>query len=192
MPATKIEKIYIPQKHTYSDRCRFNAFIKNVYNRQKEIYIVCIGTDRVTGDALGPLIGTRLSNISKVRRRCKILGTLKDPVHARNISDIINDINRRSNKFVVAIDSSLGEKDEVGNIVIKNGPIKPGAAVNHSLPELGDISITGVVNESHGPGYMVLMNTRLYEVVQLSNSIARLISGSEVLTYQKAEVKHFG
>ena len=44
---------------------------------------LCIGSDRVTGDSLGPLVGTLLL---KVQPTLPVIGTLTDPVHALNLN----------------------------------------------------------------------------------------------------------
>ena len=43
------------------------------------VVFLCIGTDRSTGDSLGPLIGYKLKE-QKIRR-VEIVGTLERPVH---------------------------------------------------------------------------------------------------------------
>ena len=48
--------------------------------RKSEIVFLCIGTDRSTGDSLGPLIGYKLKE--KGIRNARIMGTLDHPVHA--------------------------------------------------------------------------------------------------------------
>lgn len=45
----------------------------------EELVFLCIGSDRITGDSLGPLIGHRLSK--EHLNRCSIYGTLANPVH---------------------------------------------------------------------------------------------------------------
>ena len=50
----------------------------------KQLAIVCIGTDRSTGDSLGPLTGTLLN---KAYPQIPVFGTLDDPVHAANLSE---------------------------------------------------------------------------------------------------------
>ena len=47
--------------------------------RKTEILFLCIGTDRSTGDSLGPLIGYKLKE--KGMRNARVLGTLEEPVH---------------------------------------------------------------------------------------------------------------
>ena len=131
--------------------------------------ILCIGTDRATGDCLGPLVGEQLSNFNS---RFKIMGTLSAPVHALNIKQVIKEIKTEiDNPFVIAVDASLGHLDHVGYITVSNSPIFPGKGVNKKLPAIGDISITGIVNISgQNPG--LLQSTRLYTVMQLANCIS--------------------
>ena len=44
---------------------------------------LCIGTDRSTGDSLGPLVGHKLRRRSL--RGAAVIGTLDKPVHAMNL-----------------------------------------------------------------------------------------------------------
>ena len=48
--------------------------------RKTEILFLCIGTDRSTGDSLGPLVGHSLSRFTLPHAR--VYGTLDRPVHA--------------------------------------------------------------------------------------------------------------
>ncbi|KMT21765.1 spore protease YyaC [Clostridium cylindrosporum] len=149
--------------------------INDIYTSHQNIVVLCIGTDRSTGDSLGPLVGTRLSEALK-GSNITVLGTLHEPVHAKNIGDNIEYINSSiSNPFVIAIDASLGRVDKVGYVSIFDGPIRPGAGVNKSLPHIGDIGITGVINVSGFMEYMVLQNTRLSLVMDLAEKIASSI-----------------
>ena len=52
--------------------------------------IVCIGTDRSTGDSLGPLVGTMLQE--KTLSHFHVYGTLEEPIHAVNLEEKINAI----------------------------------------------------------------------------------------------------
>ena len=80
---------------------------------------MCIGTDRSTGDALGPLVGERLH---KVCRHAQILGNLEEPVHAANLVKVLADVqSTHKNPFIIAIDASLGLSENVGTIKIAQG-----------------------------------------------------------------------
>jgi putative sporulation protein YyaC len=135
-----------------------------------DIVIVCIGTDRSTGDCLGPLVGSKLS--ASPGHNYSIYGTLDEPVHASNMSAKLADIeSRHPNSLVIALDACLGHLENVGCVNIGDGSLLPGAGVNKSLPEVGKLHITGVVNVGGFMEYLVLQNTRLNLVMRLANLI---------------------
>lgn len=130
---------------------------------------LCIGTDRATGDCLGPLVGEQLLQYSGNYR---VLGCLSTPVHALNLRQTIQQIYAETERpFVIAIDASLGNSSQVGYITVSDCPIAPGKGVNKKLPAIGDISITGIVNIS-GQSAHLLQSTRLHIVMQLADYIA--------------------
>jgi hypothetical protein len=53
----------------------------------EELVFVCIGTDRSTGDALGPIIGHKLSFPLSKYDYIHLHGTLDNPVHAKNLQE---------------------------------------------------------------------------------------------------------
>ncbi|QKS73107.1 spore protease YyaC [Paenalkalicoccus suaedae] len=140
----------------------------------RPIIVLNIGTDRSTGDCLGPLIGTKL-----LQKRCPafhIIGTLEEPVHAKNLTQSIETIyDSYHEPFVIAIDAALGRREHIGHITLREGPVRPGAALKKTLPEIGDAHLTGVVNIA---GYMenaVLQSTRLASVMNIADCITRSI-----------------
>lgn len=137
----------------------------------RDIVFVCIGTDRSTGDSLGPLIGTKL--LEKNIQTFHVYGTLDDPVHALNLEDKMKEIHEKHRRsYVVGIDACLGRLNSVGQITIASGPVKPGAAVHKKLPKVGDIHMTGIVNIGEMMEYVVLQNTRLSVVMKMATIIA--------------------
>lgn len=139
------------------------------------IIFVCIGTDRVTGDALGPLIGTSLAEFTNYL----VFGTVEEPVHAKNIEDIQTYIqNHYKDPIVIAIDAMLGQSKSIGSIYIEDQPIKPGAGVGKDINPIGDISIAGVVNVGGMMNQLVLQSTRLHTVLTLSKQITKIIKSS--------------
>ena len=138
----------------------------------KEIIILCIGSDRITGDSLGPLIGYQLSPYCS--RIFHVYGTLDDPVHALNLPDRISYIHsRHPEALLVAIDASLGSRRHQGYITIGNGAIRPGAGAGKTLPEVGDIFITGIVNVSGSFEQLLLQTTRLATIFHMAESISQ-------------------
>ncbi|WP_353893276.1 spore protease YyaC [Proteinivorax hydrogeniformans] len=157
------------QKEMASHLSEYAYHIKPNWN---EVVIMCIGTDRSTGDSLGPIIGSKLAHLN-TKSNVYILGNLSNPVHASNLATNIEEVNILSNPLVIAIDASLGNSDNVGKINFGIGSLKPGAGVKKDLPEVGDIYITGVVNVGGFMEYFVLQNTRLSLVMDMADVIAK-------------------
>ena len=100
---------------------------------------LCIGSDRVTGDCLGPYIGHLLH--PHETGHIFVYGTLSCPVHALNLEKTSSLITRlHPHALVIAIDASLGQKKHLGYVTIGNGALYPGAGVQKNLPPVGDIS----------------------------------------------------
>lgn len=135
------------------------------------IIILCIGTDRSTGDALGPLVGSKLNQYHQPYLR--VYGTLEDPVHAINLDETIEKIKKAYySPFIIAVDAGLGKHSSVGNIDIKDGPLKPGTGVNKELTPVGNMHLTGLVNIGGYMEYFVLQSTRLHLVMKMADIIA--------------------
>lgn len=143
-------------------------------NVPKEYVVVCIGTDRSTGDSLGPLTGSYLHD--RKPKHLSVYGTIHDPVHATNLETYINLIkNQHRNPYIIAIDACLGKSTSVGDIILGKGSLKPGAALNKQLPQIGDIHLTGVVNISGFMEFSILQNTRLSIVFDMAKQLANLL-----------------
>ena len=147
----------------------FELISAKTYNN-KTIVFLCIGSDRATGDCLGPMIGYKLSQLPK--KNFKIYGTLENPIHAKNLQETITEIQMKyKDSFIIAIDASLGKSTHVGYITLGEGSLRPGAGVDKDLPAVGDIFITGIVNFSGILDTMLLQTTRLNVVMNLADYI---------------------
>lgn len=142
-----------------------------ILKEDRHIVFICIGTDRSTGDSLGPLVGYKLKFLS--RNNIHVYGCLESPVHSKNLTAILDKVNLYfDNPYIIAIDSSLSSIHNIGKVFIEEGPIYPGLALNKDLPPVGNLSIRGIVNISGNFEFMVLQNTRLYTVMTLADCIS--------------------
>lgn len=145
--------------------------------------IMCIGTDRSTGDSLGPITGWQLASLF-TNLDLTLYGTLDNPVHAVNLVATLQKLTpQEKNRPLIAIDACLGKVSPVGSIIIQKEPLKPGIGIKKNLPAVGDISISGIVNIG---GYMelqVLQNTRLNLVIKMAQTIAQSIYWAIKRTY---------
>lgn len=161
-------------------QANLDFFLTKLYDPTSQLIILCIGTDRSTGDSLGPLTGSKLSKAGL--GQIQIYGTLDEPVHAVNLAETITLINAKyRHPFIIAIDACLGRTESVGYISIKEGSLQPGTGVNKDLPAVGDLHIIGVVNVGGFMEYMVLQNTRLNLVMKMAD----LISAGIIHTIRK-------
>ena len=167
--------MYIDSEGRYAFKQFTDALEKQLDNAchtpLKNIVILCIGTDRSTGDSLGPLIGHKLERLNY--SHVHVYGSLHNPVHAKNLIETITNIEaKHPDSLILAIDACLGSMDHVGYITVSKGAIQPGAGANKNLPDVGDISITGIVNFSGFMDFLVLQNTRLSLVMNMADIIS--------------------
>lgn len=155
---------------------RLYLMIREELEKQKkrEILFLCIGTDRSTGDSLGPLIGHKLEegHFTEV----PVFGTLNRPVHAMNMEAYLELLEERyPDHLVIAVDASVGRTDHVGCITLGKGSLKPGLGVSKELRAVGDIFITGVVSSCGNYDPLMLQSIRLSVVMHLADCISESI-----------------
>lgn len=143
--------------------------------------ILCIGTDRIIGDSLGPLVGT---NLQKSNRMPFVYGTLNAPVHALNLQDTLQEIKKRHPRnTLIAVDASLGSMSHIGSVAVRSGGLRPGAGVSKNLSTAGDISITGITNVEDGCPWLALQTARLSTVMDMADCITDCIhSAADCIT----------
>ena len=149
--------------------------------KKKRVLYLCIGSDRSTGDSLGPLIGHMLTRAEGDRPA--VLGTLHRPVHAVNLEQAIMKIqNDYADAVVVAIDASVGSRDHVGYITLSKGAIKPGLGVSKDLTAVAHISSSGRGGREGRFEALSLEKTRLSGVMELAECICKGIETVGVLS----------
>ncbi|MFS0575827.1 spore protease YyaC [Sporosarcina sp. 179-K 3D1 HS] len=151
-----------------------SLFLQHIPFDTKQIVFFCIGTDRSTGDSLGPLTGSHLSESRLFP--FPVIGSLENPLHALNLQQHLDTCRETNpNAFIVAIDACLGKGSSIGELLFHSGPIQPGKAVGKDLPPVGDVSIKGIVNIGGFMEHAVLQSTRLHLPYEMSRVIARAL-----------------
>ena len=118
------------------------GLVRDLAPERQSLLVVCVGTDRSIGDALGPLVGSLL--LEQGDQPFGVLGTLDQPVHASNLTDTLAHIDGTYPRpLVLAVDACLGRTESVGSLTVARGPLRPGAGVNKALPPVGEIHLTG-------------------------------------------------
>ena len=154
---------------------------------KKGVVFLCIGTDRSTGDSLGPLIGYKLKG--KRIKRAEVIGTLEKPVHAMNLEQYLKAVRLGfPDHLIVAVDASVGNIEHIGYITLGKGPLKPGLGVSKELMAVGDIFITGIVGSCKSSDPIMLQSIRLSVVMRLADCISESICFVEKLWDRAASV----
>lgn len=139
----------------------------------EHIYVIGIGSNVISGDSLGPFVGTLLHNLYP--KHLSVIGNLESPLDAQTL---IPQVSRTlpQNSFVIAIDSVLGSERIVNTIVVRDGSLLPGAGLGKKLPPMGDCSIMGVVLEYDPRLECSLLSTNLHLIFTMATNIAKGIS----------------
>ena len=144
--------------------------ISEINNQNKPILVLCIGSDLIVGDSLGPLIGTMLT---KKNIPAFVYGSLSNPITAKEINyakNYLTTIHPKS--MIIAVDAAVGDSDDVGTIRVLEKGIKPGLGVNKNLKSIGDCSIIGIVAPKQKENYSLYNLTRLGFVYKMAEQIA--------------------
>ena len=142
--------------------------------KKRGIVVLCIGTDRSTGDSLGPLIGYKLKELGV--RRVQVIGTLERPVHAMNLESYLSMIRLAyPEALVIAVDASVGKAEYIGYATLGIGALKPGLGVSKDLEAVGDIFITGIVASGGNGSPEMLQSIRLSVVMGMADYISKSI-----------------
>ena len=157
--------------------------------RKSGILFLCIGSDRSTGDSLGPLVGYKLEKRALMHVEnggpLPLFGTLQRPVHAMNLQETMERIDQEyEDHVVVAIDASIGRHEHVGYVTVGRGSLKPGLGVRKNLGAVGDVFITGIVGSGGAWEPLVLQNTRLSMVMELADCICEGICACDLWTME--------
>lgn len=132
--------------------------------------IVCVGTDRSTGDSYGPWVGTLLAE----RGWKHVIGTIAAPCDADRYGPLTEAVPQ--DRIVLAIDAGLGKTDNVGGFLVAEGPLYPARATGGQLAPIGDYSIGGIVGPLSAKPYWSLQRASLHQVIGMARATADAIS----------------
>ena len=160
--------IYNPQ-----DKQRMVEALKSKTNDAQTVYM-CIGTEKVFSDSLGPRVGTLLNE--NMRAPAFVYGLCDQNITAENLLYSYNFIKTlHPESKIVVIDAAVGTKEQIGKIQLCEGGILPGAATNKNLPSVGDVGIVGIVADKGMGDFYTLSSVKDRLVGQIAQFIADAI-----------------
>lgn len=138
-----------------------------------KIVVVCIGTSKVVGDSVGPIVGEMLC--ASDADIC-VYGNMQKQINALNIKEYCQKLNKyHKDDIIIAVDSALGRTENIGKVRIVGGGIKPGGAFCDFHQRIGDIGIMAVVGQSDGDRMLELNNRSFSFIFNLAVKIVKLI-----------------
>ncbi len=149
----------------------FNAITQK---DNRDVVVVCFGTDAISGDALGPRVGSLLQE--KYKLPAFVYGTEKFGINGKNMKKWIAFIRAvHGDAIYVAVDASLGQRGKVGQIVIREDGVCPSGVTGKSA-RFGDLGILGVVAQNDGDPLMQLMSVSPLYINEMADKISNMIN----------------
>lgn len=112
------------------------------------IVILCVGTDKLVGDSIGPIVGQKLTRLLNKKKNVKIYGNTKKNLNLKNAKQVVEEVSDvYPEPFIITIDATLGPKETIETIRISKGKIKIGEALGHSIEYFSNINIKAIVGE---------------------------------------------
>ncbi len=142
---------------------------RKIHNRPEEMAFICIGSNKIIGDSIGPRIGSFLKKNTKLQVYGDMRNNLSKEEEIKNIS------NKLKNKFIVAIDSALSNNDDIGEIYVTSKSLKMAEGINLDKGNIGDLSIKVVVAKNTNDryrNYLSLKNTDIEFINNLAITVA--------------------
>lgn len=157
--------------YNQEDRARL---LDEMRSKIKNPVYMCIGTEKVFADSLGPRVGTLINE--KMTEPVFVYGIRSSNITAENLLYSYRFIKAmHPNNQIVVIDAAVGAYEQIGKVQLCEGGIIPGAATNKNLPCVGDISIVGIVADKGLSDFYTLNSEKDRLVGSVANYIAKAI-----------------
>lgn len=141
----------------------------------KNPVFLCIGSEKISGDSLGPAVGDFLTG--KYNQKCFVYGTTNRSVNGENLEEYLDFIfSVHKDSPVIAVDACLGKSANIGKIKISATGVCPKKAVTGINKNVGDLGILGVVGETSTNALYQLMTVPIVNVENLGDKIAFMLN----------------
>lgn len=140
---------------------------------KENVVVVCIGSEKIAGDSLAPLVGDELRERYAVKNF--VYGTTDESINGRNYDEWLEFILKvHKGAKILAVDAGLGAVASVGKIRLTAGVV-PKKAVTGGGKAVGDAGIVGIVGEVSDNPLGALLTVSADEVQNMAEKIAFVI-----------------
>lgn len=141
---------------------------------KKPRVFLCLGSDKLVFDCLGPLVGSMLSKTDGFMGY--VYGTMECPVTARQVETAIAFIRRfHFGAEVIVVDSAVGRAEEIGKIKCFDHGLRPALGIDKEMRVVGDSCIMGIVTTKDRVRNLSTCNVKLGFVMQMARSVCDMI-----------------
>ena len=146
-------------------------------DQSSDIVFVCLGTDQISGDAFGPIVGHELKN---KLNNVTVMGRINCPITYPKIEKIEQEIYANfKNPYIICIDAALSKTIEKGQIVVEEKATKIGRALGKKVKNIGNLSIKGVVGatqEDCSKNMETLINAPIELILEMAKMVTNGIA----------------
>ncbi len=147
----------------------------NIQNSGKEPIFVCVGSDKIVSDSFGAIVGDLL--INKYNIPARVYGNLNFNVTKKNFDEVFSFLkDKYPNSYIVIVDSSLSELEDLYSIKVNNCGCFVGGGFNSVKKISGDMSILACVNMVGCNNLMFLKGCKLKSVLNMASVCAKAIN----------------
>lgn len=146
-----------------------------------DIIILCIGTNKLAGDLVGPMVGDFLGkSIKTSKENIVIYGNMKETLNLKNVKQVLeNEMKKYKKPFIITIDAALGKTElTTEQIFVGKGKIQIGSCLGKGIDFYSDLYIKGVVGKignSNTENIEILSNVERKVVYHLAKKITNEI-----------------
>lgn len=165
----------------------FNNYINQKKEKINNIVFLCLGSNMIIGDGFGPVVGTVLKKFFIKSDKVKIIGDIDNAINYSNIKKYSDNISLKyNNSLIIAIDSALSNRSNIGKIFIQNRGMKYAESLKKKNDLIGNISIKAVVGENVNSAIGNFQNLRNVSERQIFN-VANIVSNGIIEVLNKKE-----
>lgn len=159
-------------------------YLTEILRHTKRPIFICVGTPKIVGDSLGPLVGSKvLAQIPGI----PLYGTFEAPVHARNITVVLKQVMKsHPDATLIGVDSSMSSQARVGYICLNGGKLRPGIAVRGGLPAFGEYKLYGNTSSAGEHGLSEAFQHLLEVSPEMIGKMADVISACIIESWKNA------
>jgi len=149
-----------------------DVFLDAFGDSSRKVFL-CLGSDKIVFDCLGPIVGTMLVN-KKLPHY--VYGTLARPITALQVEKAIEFIRKfHYGAEVIVIDSAIGKKEDIGIIKAFNHGLRPALGIDKQMRAVGDKSIMAIVTTKERAKKFNNSNVKLHDVYLLALKVCDFI-----------------